>query len=116
MGKYLEDVVGEGPLATFLGFWSVMGVYLFYKINVHYSPCGTSDCTVCLQWHRTRGFTCLCNLEVVSTFIQIGVTVGEAENPRRNVPKGAAATNFPCVPTNSDSQPYEEVRQRNYAR
>ena len=48
--------------------------------------------------------------------IQIGVTVGEVENPRRNVPKGLAGMNFPCVPTNSDSQPYEEVRQRNQAR
>lgn len=48
--------------------------------------------------------------------MQIGVTVGEAENPRRNVPKGPAGTNFLCVPANSDSQPYEEVRQSNYAR
>ena len=27
MGKYLEETVGDNPLATFLGFWSVMGVY-----------------------------------------------------------------------------------------
>lgn len=27
MGKYLEETVGDTPLATFLGFWSVMGVY-----------------------------------------------------------------------------------------
>lgn len=28
MGKYLEDIVGNAPLATFLGFWSVMGGHL----------------------------------------------------------------------------------------
>lgn len=31
--------------------------------------------------------------------IQIGVTVGEVENPRRNVPKGPHGTIFPCVAT-----------------
>jgi hypothetical protein len=25
MGQYLEEAVGEGKLATFLGLWSVMG-------------------------------------------------------------------------------------------
>ena len=39
MGKYLEDIVGDNPLATFLGFWSVMGVYYVYKITAHYSSC-----------------------------------------------------------------------------
>ena len=36
MGKYLEDVVGDNPLATFLGFWSVMGVYYANKITAQY--------------------------------------------------------------------------------
>ena len=44
-------------------------------------------------------------------FIQIGVTVGEVENPRRNVPKGPHGTTFPCVVTNPGSQLYEEVCQ-----
>ena len=38
MGEYLEETVGDVSLATFLGFWSVMGGY-FYKqplIITHY--------------------------------------------------------------------------------
>ena len=28
MGQYLGEIVGEGPSAAFLGFWSVMGKYI----------------------------------------------------------------------------------------
>ena len=45
-------------------------------------------------------FTCLYGLGVVLMFIQIGVTVGEAENPRRNIPKGSPIILFSQVPTN----------------
>jgi len=48
--------------------------------------------------------------------MQIGVTVGEAENPSRNVPKGPYWTVIARVPTNPDSQQYEEVCQGGHAK
>ena len=115
MGKYLEEIVGEGPLATFLGFWSVMGAY-FPFIQPLLITRKTSECTLCLQWHRTRTFAHLYNLGIVSMFTQIGVTVGEVENPRRNVPKGPHSKTLPYVATNPGSQPYEEVCELNHVR
>lgn len=57
------------------------------------------------------GFDFLRNLGVVLIFMQIGVTVGEAENPRRNVPKGPPGMIFPWVPTHQGPQPYGGVCQ-----
>lgn len=111
MGEYLEETVGDASLATFLGFWSVMGGYLLRSTTSYHSFNNISECPVCLYWHRTRGIYFLRNLDVVLIFIQIGVTVGEAENPRRNVPKGPHAMIFPWVPTHRGSQPYGGVCQ-----
>jgi len=61
MSTYLYDQVGKNkPLATFLGFWSVM-------VNALFAFIGTE---------------------------LIGVTVGEAENPRKNIPVAIRRTFF----------------------
>lgn len=75
-----------------------------------------SECPICLYWHRTRTFDFLRSLNVVLIFIQIGVTVGEAENPRRNIPKGLHVMTYPGVPTHQGSQPYGGVCQGDCAR
>jgi hypothetical protein len=68
-----------------------------------------SECGVRLRGDRARKFAHVGSLGVVLTFDQVGVVVGEAENPRTNVPKGLYSVIFPCVPTNPGPQPYEEV-------
>jgi hypothetical protein len=57
----------------------------------------------------------LCSLSFILTSIQIGVAVGEAENPSYTVPEGWHGTIFTCGPANSSSQPFGGVRQTNRA-
>jgi hypothetical protein len=86
-----------------------------YQATTHNSPCKISERTICLHWDRTRRFGYLHNLGVILTPTKIGVTVGEAENPRHNIPKGLHSAKFPWVPTNPGSQPYDEVCQGDHA-
>jgi hypothetical protein len=62
MGKYLEETVGDGPLATFLGFWSVMGTSFFLLIPLLIAQPGEiSERDVFICWHRTRKLAHQCN-------------------------------------------------------
>ena len=54
MGQYLEDVVGEGRLPTFLGFWSVMGKWMASTHSV-LPDLIPSDPLVLLYGHRACG-------------------------------------------------------------
>jgi amino acid transporter len=60
MGNYLQEIVGDGALSRFLGFWAVM-------VNALFAYIGTE---------------------------LIGVTVGEAQNPRKNIPIAIRRTFF----------------------
>jgi hypothetical protein len=65
-----------------------MGGYFPRLTTAYNSFRNVSERPLCLYWHRTGGFDFLRCIDVALIFTQIGVTVGEAENPRRNIPKG----------------------------
>ncbi|KAJ6502598.1 dicarbixylic amino acid permease [Mycena sanguinolenta] len=78
MGHYLLSVVKNEHLSIFLGFWATLTNALFaYILSFHLV-------------HPTSNL--ICSLEQGTELI--GVTVGEAQNPRRNIPIAIRRTFF----------------------
>lgn len=112
MGKYLETTVGDGPLATFLGFWSVMGGHFSSMKSLPITH-KISECVVRVHRYRTRRFAYLFTRDVVLISCRL-VSLSEKRKIRDEMYRGVRTPRFFHLPIDPGLQQYEEVCQGNH--